>query len=116
MTRHPLHRASRRVPPPEDSDFDHEINLVNNAPSPPASIADTDSARSRSRRVSAAGPSADPPREIPDTDVSDGRIADGNTKASPDAIVVNGRESAGSEGPLVHVEGECICDDPYDGY
>ena len=23
------HRSSRRVPPPKDSDFDHEINLVN---------------------------------------------------------------------------------------
>jgi len=29
--RKPHHRSSRRVPPPKDSDFDHEINLVDNS-------------------------------------------------------------------------------------
>lgn len=52
------HRSSRRVPPPKDSDFDHEINLVNRdeeESSPPPSSAGPSSSQHETP-ASAAGP------------------------------------------------------------
>ncbi|KAM7213858.1 hypothetical protein V8F06_010736 [Rhypophila decipiens] len=53
------HRSSRRVPPPKDSDFDHEISLVDHSPSSPEiQPEDGDSLRPPSQGTnSVAGPS-----------------------------------------------------------
>jgi len=113
MPRVKHHRSSRRVPPPKDSDFDHEINLVNHNPSPPVSVKDDDSALGPSRASSAAGPSAGRHRESIHTDDAavDGPIENGDVGATPDGVMAKGNGqplSAASDGPLVRVQGECI--------
>ncbi|KAK3325165.1 hypothetical protein B0H66DRAFT_111534 [Apodospora peruviana] len=79
------HRSSRRVPPPKDSDFDHEIGLVdhsaNDAQSP---TEDGDSLLPRSREAnSVAGPSTargDTPNSdtlvsvVPETQANGGKV------------------------------------------
>ncbi|KAK4452402.1 hypothetical protein QBC34DRAFT_34739 [Podospora aff. communis PSN243] len=106
MPRVKHHRSSRRVPPPKDSDFDHEIKLVNHTPSPPTSPQDGDS-RSPSRASSAAGPSSGRQQEPPDADAAGGRIQNGDAGAQPDGHTAKGRgrsASAVSQGPVVQVE------------
>ena len=82
------HRSSRRVPPPKDCDFDHEINLVDRDEeevSPPPS--------------SAGGPSSshrDTPAGAPGVDTADGE------GAGQDGAV--GEEQ--NKQPCVLVEGE----------
>jgi hypothetical protein len=82
------HRSSRRVPPPKDSDFDHEINLVDR---------DEDEA---SLRPSSAGPSSSQHETLlPST--TEGQPVDG--EGGPDTEV---RRAEAAEQPSVHVEGE----------
>jgi hypothetical protein len=80
------HRSSRRVPAPKDSDFDHEINLVNR---------DEDEA---SLRPSSAGPSSSRP----------GTAAPSDAPATTDGEgVLVGEGGQGNAGqPSVVVEGE----------
>jgi hypothetical protein len=113
MPRVKHHRSSRRVPPPKDSDFDHEINLVDHSPSPRTSGQDDDSLRVPSR--AGPGASTEPHRGPPDTDAADARVtsgdADGGTGVVPDGVVSNGPNQSPSEaadGPVVQVERECI--------
>lgn len=59
------HRSSRRVPPPKDSDFDHEIKLVDrdeegssprpSSPGPPSSQRDTPASAAGAHSVDGAG-------------------------------------------------------------
>ncbi|KAK0638802.1 hypothetical protein B0T16DRAFT_449697 [Cercophora newfieldiana] len=106
MPRVKHHRSSRRVPPPKDSDFDHEINLVDHAPSPSTSTQDGDSLRSPSRASSAAGPSSEHRREQPDTTAAEARTPNGDAVATPDAAIPKGDDhpSSAPNNPLVQVQ------------
>jgi hypothetical protein len=106
MPRVKHHRSSRRAPPPKDSDFDHEIKLVDHAPSPPTSPQDDDS-RSPSRAGSAAGPSRI--LETPDNNAANDRSQNGDAGTLLDGTIAQRQDqsmSTVSQGPLVHVEGE----------
>ncbi|KAK1749956.1 hypothetical protein QBC47DRAFT_332708 [Echria macrotheca] len=97
MPRVKHHRSSRRVPPPKDSDFDHEINLVDHSPSPPrTSTHDGESVRALSRDGPAiAGPSTG---EAPETGSS--------PRSRGDAARTNGTggHTPETNGPSVQVE------------
>ncbi|KAK0614224.1 hypothetical protein B0T14DRAFT_499540 [Immersiella caudata] len=104
MPRVKHHRSSRRVPPPKDSDFDHEIKLVDHAPSPPTSPQD-DESRSPSRAGSAAGPSRN--QETPDTNAANDSQQNGDAGTPPDGAIAQRQDqsvSTVSQGPLVQVE------------
>ncbi|KAK0615843.1 hypothetical protein B0T17DRAFT_497337 [Bombardia bombarda] len=102
------HRSSRRAPPPKDSDFDHEIGLVDHsAPAPLVSAQDDDSLATTSLRdplhsnvASEAGPSS-PQRSAPNPDATDIPKADAQDEAPSDGP--NGSFSM-PRGPSVHVE------------
>ncbi|KAK0728687.1 hypothetical protein B0T26DRAFT_810581 [Lasiosphaeria miniovina] len=100
------HRSSRRAPPPKDSDFDHEIKLVDHsAPAPRSSGQDESSRPTSSRETADAGPSsARPGSGIAPYSLDNGEVgAVGNgTRTGPDderaSSIPNGN------GPSVQVE------------
>jgi len=102
-------RSSRRVPPPKDSDFDHEINLVDHYASSSTSSQEDDSSRTSSRGNASAiaGPSSKPPQQPPDTTDAAGRRGDGEPER-PRSTNRTESQSATTSGPSVHVEGEVI--------
>ncbi|KAK5661282.1 hypothetical protein OQA88_11176 [Cercophora sp. LCS_1] len=91
MPRVKHHRSSRRVPPPKDSDFDHEINLVDHSPSPRRSEEGENSARGSSLGSALAGPSPEGQRKSPDANDAPGRPVDGEAQQD-DATATNGGE------------------------
>ncbi len=99
------HRSSRRVPPPKDSDFDHEISLVDNsAPLQPT----PDQEDSLGGRVSRAtgevvtGSSSDSQRKPLDAvDTAARDELNGGEWRARGGTVVEGQEASG---PSVHVE------------
>ncbi|KAK3360199.1 hypothetical protein B0T25DRAFT_123905 [Lasiosphaeria hispida] len=109
MPRVKHHRSSRRVPPPKDSDFDHEIKLVDH--STPEPCQDDDSLRTSFSHgteppVAEAGPSSDR-REPPDTAAAEAQGDEHDHVGTPPAEAVeNGHvlsaETAG--GPSLQLE------------
>lgn len=105
MPRVKHHRSSRRVPPPKDSDFDHEIKLVDHSPSPRRSDEGDNSPRGSSRGSAVAGPSSEPQRKPPDA--NDAPNPPGNNETQNSAAAANGRGEPSSRPPSVHIEGTC---------
>lgn len=102
MPRIKHHRSSRRVPPPKDSDFDHEIGLVDHSVSGTESqTEDGDSLRPSSRAPhSDAGPSRqDQPAEVNNGTVRVCRDTHTNDAKGSDAAL------ARPSRPSVQVEG-----------
>lgn len=90
MPRIKHHRSSRRVPPPKDSDFDHEINLVDKSEAEDDSIgpptAGPSSSLQNSTRESALGVSD---RENGDASNARVGVADEEERPRP-SIHING--------------------------
>src|SRR6478752_3071988 len=108
MPRVKHHRSSRRVPPPKDSDFDHEISLVDNAPSTPTTPREEDLS-SRGTDSATAGPSSPPRQPPPETNAAAEQEQNGHVGSHVGNSVANGRERplspAGGQ-PVIHVDGE----------
>lgn len=102
MPRIKHHRSSRRAPPPKDSDFDHEISLVDHSPSPRTSGEEGESARA----PSAAGPSSEPHQEPPGTSDAVNRAGNGEGAASRDENEHKKSSSAAANRPSVQIEGK----------
>ncbi|KAK3941244.1 hypothetical protein QBC46DRAFT_458443 [Diplogelasinospora grovesii] len=104
------HRSSRRVPPPKDSDFDHEIKLVDHsAPEPRAPGDDEAPLTGPSREVAelpedAAGPSTFPHQSSGAGSVVSPGQGDGDSIRGRKLSSVTGRPSIHLEQPTPHVD------------
>lgn len=110
MPRVKHHRSSRRVSPPKDSDFDHEISLVDNAPSSPSTPREEELS-SRGTDSATAGPSSSLHREPPNDSAAvepaqNGHVGSPAANPVPDASARGRSLSPAGGRPVIHVDGK----------
>ena len=110
MPRVKHHRSSRRVSPPQDSDFDHEISLVDNAPSAPSTPGEEELS-SRGTDSATAGPSSSLHRELPNDSAAvdlaqNGHVESPEANPVPDDSVRGRSLSPAGGRPVIHVDGK----------